>query len=117
MFTLSDLTQARITAHKTSSDKLSKISDYGQTYNMAGMDVRRAYVVHEHLTRFVLPLCTAMQDRPDSTPVTKQIIIADITGVSVGKIWSLRHYIREFSTTLSVNFPEVLDRVLVRPET
>lgn len=113
MFTLSDLTPARISAHKSSSDKLSGNADYGQTSEMAAMNVRRACVVHEHLTRFVFPLCTCMHDRSDSTPVTKQLIIADISGVSVGKVWGLRNYIREFSSILSTNYPEVLDRVLV----
>ena len=80
----------------------------------ASPEVRCAYAVHDHLTRMVMPLCSAMVDRPSpEIPITKQLIIADISSLSYKQVWQLKSYLKGFSDLLALNYPEVLDQVLV----
>ena len=62
----------------------------------------------------VMPLCSAMTDRPSSEiPISKQLIIADISSLGMRQVWQLKSYLKSFSDLLALNYPEVLDRVLV----
>ena len=80
----------------------------------ASSQIRCAYAVHDGLTRMVMPLCSAMTDRPGpEIPVTKQLIIADISSLTLRQVWQLKSYLKGFSDLLALNYPEVLDRVLV----
>lgn len=78
------------------------------------MDMRRAFCVFEYLTRFVMPLCSAVNTREDAdSAVTKTLMVVDISGISVRQVWSLRGYIQDLGKVFAVNYPEILDRVLV----
>ncbi|PWY72596.1 CRAL/TRIO domain protein [Aspergillus eucalypticola CBS 122712] len=75
---------------------------------------QRAAIHFDSLTRFVLPLCTAMSDRPDPTiPVTKSIYIVDASAISLKQAWDLRDFARDISWILSTCYPETIDRIIV----
>ena len=58
------------------------------------MEMLRAFCVYENLTRFIMPLCTAVPVRsnPDIL-ATKMNIIVDISDIGVRQIWGLRGYV------------------------
>lgn len=75
---------------------------------------QRAAIHFDSLTRFVLPLCTAMGDRPDPTiPVTKSIYIVDASAISLKQAWDLQDFARDISWILSTCYPETIDRIIV----
>ena len=82
---------------------------------MGSNTLQRACVVHDGLTRFVLPLCSAMPDRPNPTvPVTSAVYLADISELGLRQGWDLRSYAQDISKLLALCYPELIDRVFVR---
>ncbi|KAI1818648.1 CRAL-TRIO domain-containing protein [Poronia punctata] len=76
--------------------------------------VQRAITFHETLTRFVLPLCTAMQDRPDPhIPVSSAVYLVDVSSFGLKQAFDLRNYAQDISKLLATSFPEVVDTVYV----
>ncbi|KAB8248166.1 CRAL-TRIO domain-containing protein [Aspergillus flavus] len=75
---------------------------------------QRATVFHDSLTRFVLPLCSAMDDRPNpSTPVSNAVYIVDASVVSVKQAWNLKDFAQEVSWILMTCYPETIERIFV----
>lgn len=75
----------------------------------------RAFLVYEHLTRFVMPFCSAISLRENSdVAVTKMLVVVDISSITVRQVWTLRRYLQDLGKIFAVNYTEVLDRVLVR---
>ncbi|GKZ28451.1 hypothetical protein AbraIFM66950_007119 [Aspergillus brasiliensis] len=75
---------------------------------------QRAAIHFDSLTRFVLPLCSAMRDRPDpTTPITKSIYIVDASALSLKQAWDLRDFARDISWILATCYPETIDRIIV----
>jgi hypothetical protein len=76
--------------------------------------VQRAIAFHETLTRFVLPLCTWMRDRPDPhIPVTSAVYLVDVSSFGLKQAFELRNYAQDISKLLATSFPEVVDTVYV----
>lgn len=74
----------------------------------------RALAFHDYLTRFVLPLCSSMRDRPNpETPITSSIYVVDIGSFTFKQAWSLRGFAQDISHLLATCFPEVIERVYV----
>ena len=77
-------------------------------------ELLRAFGLFDSLTRFIMPLVSAVPGRPDTDrPVTKTIILADISGLTMRQLWNLKQYLLDFNKLLAINYPEILDRVLV----
>ena len=77
-------------------------------------ELLRAFALFDSLTRFVMPLVSAVPGRVDGDmPVTKTIMLADIAGLNMRQLWNLKGYIQDFNKLLAINYPEILDRVLV----
>jgi hypothetical protein len=75
----------------------------------------RLFSLYESLTRFVLPLCSAVQDRPHpETPVSQSNNIVDISGVGLRQFWNLKTHMQDASTLATAHYPETLDRIFVR---
>lgn len=75
---------------------------------------QQAVAFHDTLTRFILPLCSAIRDRPDpDTPVSSAVYLVDAASVGWKEAYTLRHYGQDSSTLLSTSFPEVLKTVYV----
>jgi hypothetical protein len=74
----------------------------------------RLFALAESTTRFVMPLCTALQDReyPD-TPITQTNHIVDISGVGLKQFWDLRMHMQDASTLSTAYYPETVDRIFV----
>lgn len=106
------LTPTTLAAHKKSSNAVKPAPPKNSP--LSPVHVRRSYAMHDHATRFVMPLCSAVKDRPNpDVPITKQVIIADITGLGIMSAWKMRDWVQGMGQLLSTNYPEVLDAGLV----
>ncbi|KAE8167392.1 CRAL-TRIO domain-containing protein [Aspergillus tamarii] len=75
---------------------------------------QRVSVFHDGLTRFILPLCTAMNDRPDSSiPVTKSTYLVDASALSLKQVWNMKYFIQEVSWILFTCYPETIQHIFV----
>ena len=78
----------------------------------------RLFALYENLTRFILPLCSAIQDRPHpETPVSQSNNIVDISGVGLRQFWNLKSHMQDASTLATAHYPETLDRIFVSMRT
>lgn len=74
----------------------------------------RLFALYENLTRFVLPLCSAVPGRPNpETPVDQSNNIVDISKVGLKQFWNLRNHMQDASTLATAHYPETLDRIFV----
>lgn len=114
-FDFGQIDSKRVAAHKKTSTAIKDDrSDAKTTPGVMSMDMRRASCVFEYLTRFVMPLCSAINSREDAdAAITKTLMVVDVSGISVRQVWSLRGYIQDLGKVFAVNYPEILDRVLV----
>ncbi|KAL8650655.1 MAG: hypothetical protein Q9210_003702 [Variospora velana] len=56
----------------------------------------RLFALYENLTRFVMPLCSAVSGRPNpETPVDQSDNIVDISRVGLKQFWSLRGHMQD----------------------
>jgi hypothetical protein len=75
---------------------------------------QRASVLHDYITRFVFPLCSAMTDRPEtSKPICKSLYVVDASSLDLKQAWDLRDFTRDISWILSTCYPETIDRIYV----
>lgn len=74
----------------------------------------RLFCTYEHLTRFVMPLCSAMPPRKKSDPaVTDTTCIVDISGVSFLQFWRLQTHLQAASSLATAHYPEILGETYV----
>jgi hypothetical protein len=74
----------------------------------------RLFALYENLTRFVLPLCSAIKDRPHpETPITQSNNIVDISGVGLKQFWNLKGHMQDASQLATAHYPETLDRIFI----
>ena len=106
-----------MTAYKHSSLSVTTPNPAGlKGPGVVSAELLRSFVLFDGLTRFIMPLLSALRDRPGADePVTKTLIIADIAGLDMRQLWNLKRYLQDFNHLLAINYPEILDRVLVRP--
>lgn len=72
------------------------------------------FALYENLTRFVMPICTALMDREHpKTPITQSNNIVDISGVGLKQFWNLRGHMQDASQLATAHYPETLDRIFV----
>lgn len=77
--------------------------------------MQRASIAHDYLTRFVFPLCSAMQDRPKpSIPITSALYLVDIAGFTIRQGWDIKNYTSDIGNLLMTGYPEIIDRLFVR---
>lgn len=99
---------------KTSAD-MNYLKSELEIPDTMSMERLRSFAVYEHLTRFSMPLCTAVPGRPDQkSAITKMLCIVDISGIGLKQVWSLRHYLQDLAKLFATSYPEILYRVLVR---
>ncbi|KAL9018417.1 MAG: hypothetical protein Q9185_004260 [Variospora sp. 1 TL-2023] len=74
----------------------------------------RLFALYENLTRFVMPLCSAVSGRPNpETPVDQSNNIVDISRVGLKQFWSLRGHMQDASQLATAHYPETLDRIFI----
>ncbi|KAI9800108.1 MAG: hypothetical protein M1825_004290 [Sarcosagium campestre] len=99
-------------AYSKTSSKTSTLDTDVQTSTPPRL--LRLFTLYENMTRFVLPLCTSLQDRPHpDVPITQSNNIVDISGVGLKQFWDLRNHMQEASTLATAHYPETLDRIFV----
>ncbi|KAJ6001571.1 hypothetical protein N7499_002526 [Penicillium canescens] len=76
--------------------------------------IQSASIFHDSLTRFVLPLCSMMKDRPNSSvPITNFVYLVDASNLGLKQGWSVRFFAQEISWLLSTCYPETIQRIFV----
>lgn len=74
----------------------------------------RLFALYENLCRFVLPLCSAIPDRPHTeTPISQSNNIVDISHVGLKQFWNLKAHMQDASTLATAHYPETLDRIFI----
>lgn len=115
MFDFAKLDSKTMAAFKESSAKMEiKRSDLKMP-GIVSTEMLRAFTIFDTLTRFVMPLCSAVPSRkyPDIA-VTKMLCVVDISGMGLRQFWNTRGYMQDFSRLVGINYPEILDHVFVR---
>jgi hypothetical protein len=75
---------------------------------------RRMFALYENLCRFVLPLCSAIPDRPHGeSPISQSSNVVDLSKVGFTKLWQLRNHMSDASKLATAHYPETLDRIFV----
>lgn len=92
----------------------AKTQSKAETDSKIPAKLLRLFALYENLTRFVMPLCTAMTDRQHpQTPITQSNNIVDISGVGLKQFWNLRSHMQDASQLATAHYPETLDRIFV----
>ncbi|KAI4244552.1 MAG: hypothetical protein L6R42_010438 [Xanthoria sp. 1 TBL-2021] len=74
----------------------------------------RLFALYENLTRFVMPLCSAVPGRPNpESPVDQSNNIVDISRVGLKQFWNLRSHMQDASQLATAHYPETLDRIFI----
>ena len=103
-------------AYKKTSTDMKPLKTELNIPDKVSVEMVRASTVYEHLTRFIMPLCTSVPGRPNQErAVTKMLVLVDMSGIGLMQIWSLRGYIQDLGKLFATNYPEILSRVLVSP--
>jgi hypothetical protein len=98
-----------VSAYSTSKDSKKQSTNMKVPWKML-----KLFALYENLCRFVLPLCSAIPDRPHSeTPVSQSSNIVDLGGVGFAKMWNLRNHMSDASKLATAYYPETLDRIFV----
>lgn len=102
-----------MTAYEQSCASSATLGQSTQTESEAML---RLFCTYENLTRFVLPLCSAMSDRADpKSAVTATTCIVDISGVGLLQLFRLRNHMQAASALATAHYPETLGKTFVRP--
>lgn len=115
MFDVAKLDSKTMAAFHESSAKMEVKSSDSKMPGIVSTEMLRAFTIFDMLTRFVMPLCSAVPNRkyPD-VAVTKMLCVVDISGMGLRQFWNLRGYMQDWGKLVGINYPEVLDHVLVR---
>ncbi|KAB8342975.1 hypothetical protein FH972_022570 [Carpinus fangiana] len=74
----------------------------------------RLFALYENLTRFVMPLCSAIPSRPHpETPISQSNNIVDISRVGLKQFWNLKGHMQDASQLATAHYPETLDRIFI----
>ena len=115
MFDFGKLDSKTMAAFKESSAKMEVERSNLKIPGIVSTEMLRAFTIFDTLTRFVMPLCSAVPNRKHSEiAVTKMVCIVDISGVGLRQFWNMRGYMQNFSKLVGINYPEILDHVFVR---
>jgi hypothetical protein len=111
VYEVKHLNSKRMAAYEKSA---KETNSKAQTDGKTSPKLLRLFALYENLTRFVMPLCTALMDRDHPrTPITQSNNIVDISGVGLKQFWNLRGHMQDASTLATAHYPETLDRIFV----
>ena len=119
VFEVANLDAKEVTAYANDSDRKKK---GGKGVSDPSVDIKskvprkmlRLFALYENLCRFVLPLCSAIPDRPNSeTPVSQSSNVVDLNKVGLAQFWKLRAHLQDSSALATAHYPETLDRIFV----
>lgn len=108
VFEVSHLNSKNIAAYEQSIAKGPTISHKVPTKML------RLFALYENLTRFIMPLCSAITDRNHpETPISQSNNIVDISKVGLKQFWNLKGHMQDASTLATAHYPETLDRIFI----
>jgi hypothetical protein len=111
VFEVAGLNSKALSAYEKS---VSKAPTVAHNSSKVPTKMLRLFALYENLTRFVLPLCTAIADRPHpETPISQSNNIVDIHGVGLKQFWNLKAHMQDASTLATAYYPETLDRIFI----
>lgn len=111
LYEVSKLDSKKMVAYSSSTSKSKKDSP-------SPSRMLRLFALYENLTRFVMPLCSAVPGRPNpETPVDQSNNIVDISKVGLKQFWNLKSHMQDASQLATAHYPETLDRIFVSRST
>ncbi|CAK3966366.1 Hypothetical predicted protein [Lecanosticta acicola] len=116
VFEVAILDPKEVTAYEKDSDrkKTKDGKDQIPLVSKVPRKMLRLFALYENLCRFVLPLCSAIPDRPHAeTPISQSSNIVDLNGVGFKQFWNLRAHLQDSSRLATAHYPETLDRIFV----
>ena len=97
-------------AKSSASTSIAHVNSKGNT----SPKLLRLFALYENLTCFIMPLCSALKERPNpESPISQSNNIVDISGVGLKQFWNLRSHMQDASTLATAHYPETLDRIFV----
>ena len=109
VFEIGDLNPKDVSVYTNSKDSRKQSTNSKTPWKML-----KLFALYENLCRFVLPMCSAVPDRPHhETPISQSNNIVDLTGVGFGKLFNLRNHMSDASKLATAHYPETLDRIFV----
>ena len=75
--------------------------------------LRLASVIFDDITRFVFPLCSALQD--PCHPIASAVILVDASSMNMMQGFDLRVFARDVSSLLTTCYPETIHKIFVSP--
>ena len=92
----------------------SKDSKKQSTNTKTPWKMMKLFALYENLCRFILPMCSAIPDRPHpGTPISQSNNIVDLTNLGFAKLFNLRNHMSDASKLATAHYPETLDRIFV----
>jgi hypothetical protein len=108
LFEVANLTSKNISAYEKSVAKSTTVSHKVPTKML------NLFALYESLTRFVMPLCSAITDRKHpETPISQSNNIVDISNVGLKQFWNLKNHMQDASQLATAHYPETLDRIFI----
>jgi hypothetical protein len=107
VFEVAPLNNKNISAYEKQLAKAKSTQPQTKTKDL------RLFALYESLTRFVLPLCSAITRKHPETPISQSNNIVDISGVGLKQFWNLKAHMQDASTLATAHYPETLDRIFI----
>lgn len=107
LFEVAPLNSKNIATYEKELAKALTTSPKAPTKNL------RLFALYESLTRFVLPLCSAIDRHHPETPISQSNNIVDISGVGLKQFWNLKGHMQDASQLATAHYPETLDRIFI----
>lgn len=108
VYEVAGLNNKAIEAYSSSTNAVAK------TKSQVPVKMLRLFALYENLCRFVMPLCSAVPDRPHpETPISQSNNIVDISKVGLKQFWNLKQHMQDASQLATAHYPETLDRIFI----
>ncbi|KAF2738023.1 CRAL/TRIO domain-containing protein [Polyplosphaeria fusca] len=107
VFEVAPLNSKNISAYEKNLAKATLTSPTVPTKSL------RLFALYESLTRFVMPLCSAIPRNHPETPISMSNNIVDISGVGLKQFWNLKNHMQDASQLATAHYPETLDRIFI----
>ncbi|KAI9686714.1 MAG: hypothetical protein M1822_002773 [Bathelium mastoideum] len=108
LFEVAHLSGKNIAAYEASTSKAPQIT------SKVPVKMLRLFALYESMCRFVLPLCSAIPNRPhQETPISQSNNIVDISKVGLKQFWNLKNHMQDASILATAHYPETLDRIFI----
>lgn len=110
LFEVAHLNSKNMAAYDSShKEQQTKATD-----NKVPTKMLRLFALYENLTRFVMPLCSAIPERGNpETPISQSNNIVDISKVGLKQFWNLKGHMQDASQLATAHYPETLDRIFI----